>query len=229
MIVADFHLATPVLGSALAAAPDVALALDRVYETERIPLRMQFRACGEGVEEFDAALPDDPTVADYALLAETDDAPRYRIELSEEGCRSATYDAWAELDGVLLNGTGTPDGWEMRMRFPDHDALITYRERCRERDVGFSLRGLYSEGSTDEEVPYGLTEAQRDILVQAIETGYFDIPRSASLEELGDSLGITGQAASERLRRALKTFVTNALYNECHRTQPEQQFTPPLG
>ncbi|WP_129114795.1 helix-turn-helix domain-containing protein [Halegenticoccus tardaugens] len=228
MIVADFNLATPILGSALAAAPGVSVAIDRVYTTDGVPLRMQFRARGDGAGEFDAALRDDPTVVDSALLADTESARRYRVELSDGGRRAATYDDWAELDGVLLSGTGTENGWEMRIRFPDHDALIEYRERCRERDISFSLRGLYSEGSTDGEVPYGLTEAQRDILVQAIETGYFDIPRSASLEELGDSLGITGQAASERLRRALKTFVTNALYNEC-RERPEQRFTPPLG
>ncbi|MFB9808291.1 helix-turn-helix domain-containing protein [Haladaptatus pallidirubidus] len=45
----------------------------------------------------------------------------------------------------------------------------------------------------------------------ALESGYYDIPRGISGEELSDDLGISHQALSERLRRAYKNLISNAL------------------
>lgn len=41
-----------------------------------------------------------------------------------------------------------------------------------------------------------------DALILALERGYFDTPWGVTLKEIGDELGITQQAASERVRRA---------------------------
>ncbi|GAA5059049.1 helix-turn-helix domain-containing protein [Haladaptatus pallidirubidus] len=56
-----------------------------------------------------------------------------------------------------------------------------------------------------------LTAAQRDALVAAVEHGYYRIPRDIALEDLADSLGISRQAASERLRRGIEQLVTTVL------------------
>lgn len=213
MIVADFHLATPILREALAALPDAVVRLHRVYATNSGPIRLQFRVETVDPKGFDAALADDPTVTDPTVLSDSGDARFYRVELTDEGREATTYYQWVQLDAVLLSGVGTDDGWEMRMRFPDRDALARYQSCCEDRDVDFTLRGLYSMTDVERE-GFGLTDPQRDILLRAIEMGYFDIPRSASLAEVGDELGISGQAASERLRRALKAYLTNSLYPE---------------
>jgi GAF domain-containing protein len=52
-----------------------------------------------------------------------------------------------------------------------------------------------------------LTEGQEEILDTAVRTGYFDIPRQTSLSELGSLVGISQNAASERMRRAQSTVL----------------------
>ena len=48
----------------------------------------------------------------------------------------------------------------------------------------------------------GLTDHQHEALRMAYELGHFDIPRQASLVEVGAELEISGSSVSERLRRA---------------------------
>ncbi|MFB6142224.1 MAG: helix-turn-helix domain-containing protein [Halorientalis sp.] len=58
-----------------------------------------------------------------------------------------------------------------------------------------------------------LTERQRDIVLAAVEQGYYDTPRTCSLTELADHLGMAKSTASETLHRAeeaiVKEFVTD--------------------
>ncbi len=213
MIVADFHLTTPILRDALTAAPGTTLSVRRVYAADSDSIRVQFRAQSDDLDAFDAALADDPTVSNVTVQADADDRRYYRIHVSPEARELSTYPAWVSLDAVLLAATGREDGWELRMRFPDREALAAYREGCAGSDHEFSLHRL-SSWDTVTDGQLGLTDPQRAILLRAIEMGYFDIPRSASLADVGESLGITGQAASERLRRALKAYLTNTLYPE---------------
>jgi len=41
--------------------------------------------------------------------------------------------------------------------------------------------------------------------------GYYDIPRGCTTAELADELGISDQATTERLRRAIGAFTRHAL------------------
>lgn len=58
---------------------------------------------------------------------------------------------------------------------------------------------------------YGLTTAQRETIVQAVEGGYYSILREMSTQDLAEALVISHQAVTERLRRAIETLVTNTL------------------
>ena len=211
MIVADLHLDTPLLATTLTATPAVVVSVDRMYATATDAVRLQCRVSAESFESFEAALADDPTVESVATLASGTDANRYRISLSADGCRLSTYATWVDLDAMLLDASATADGWRLRLSFPSREALCSFREHCADCDLGMTLHGLHSYDSLPEGNRFGLTDPQHDILIEAIELGYFDIPRSASLAELGESLGITGQAASERLRRALKSLLEASL------------------
>lgn len=102
------------------------------------------------------------------------------------------------------------------MRFPDREALVAYRECCREQDIKFSLTGLSNADSDAFPNDPSTTASQREMLALAIEHGYFEIPRETSLSELAKTFDISDQAASERLRRAL----TNTLGDEATEAQP---------
>ena len=141
-------------------------------------------------------------------------ADRTRCQLSIVASKTTYWD-WISLGGVLLDCTVTAEGVAVRMRFPDREALVAYRECCREQGIQFSLTGL-SNGDSDFPSGSSTTASQREMVVLAIEHGYFEIPRETSLSELANVFGISDQAASERLRRAL----TNILGNGAIELQP---------
>lgn len=49
-----------------------------------------------------------------------------------------------------------------------------------------------------------LTDRQFEALSLAVESGYFDIPREATLEDIADAMAVEKSTAGEHLRRALK-------------------------
>ena len=97
----------------------------------------------------------------------------------------------------------------MRMRFPDRDGLIAYRERCEREGSSFRLVALRCTNTGPETTNGRLTSAQRTLLAAAVEGGYFEIPREITMAEIAEQLGISDQAASERLRRGLSTVLEN--------------------
>lgn len=60
----------------------------------------------------------------------------------------------------------------------------------------------------------GLTSEQYEALTEAIQYGYFEIPRDISLVELAAELDISHQALSERLRRAYRTLISEETKDE---------------
>jgi predicted DNA binding protein len=70
---------------------------------------------------------------------------------------------------------------------------------------------VYNPTTPDAGPWYGLTTAQREALVLAVESGYYDIPRTCTTVEVAEELGISDQAVTERLRRAIVNLVDNSL------------------
>ena len=112
----------------------------------------------------------------------------------------SVYHTYANHSASFVNASVSPDGWRYRLRFPDRDALTSFREDCLDADIEFSLKGL-AEG-TSEIVAVDVTEPQREALEAALDCGYFQIPRETSLAGVAERIGISQQATSERLRRA---------------------------
>lgn len=52
-----------------------------------------------------------------------------------------------------------------------------------------------------------LTERQREVVLEAVERGYYDTPRRCSLTDLADALGVAQSTCSETLHRAEGTIV----------------------
>jgi predicted DNA binding protein len=124
------------------------------------------------------------------------------------------YEAVVDADGVFLNAETDGDGWTVKMLFPSRDAFNELRETCEDVDLAMDVDSIYSKpfsGSGDE---IALTDPQRDLLTRAVKVGYFDIPRETTLQELGQQMNISGQAASERLRRGMETLIRETVTEE---------------
>ncbi|MEF8786173.1 MAG: helix-turn-helix domain-containing protein [Haloarculaceae archaeon] len=116
-----------------------------------------------------------------------------------------------EYEGQLLSAVGTPGMWEFELRFPDHDTLSEFTAHCEDAQISVELTRVYNPTDPDVGPWYGLTEPQREAITLAVEQGYYDIPRDCTTQELADQLGISDQAVTERLRRAIVALVTYTL------------------
>jgi predicted DNA binding protein len=210
-MIVEFDIDSDVLSHALQRTDGMVVVVDRLKGSDVIPLRNLFWASGGDFERFEAALGDDPTITDFDCLVEDDDARLYRVQYSEDVPEVEAYRAAVELDGTVLHAENDGGGWLVRMRFPDRDSVSRFCDRCWAADFDLRIRAVYDQHGGVPKSRYGLTTLQYETLVRALELDYFSIPRGAALEDVADELGVSSQAASERLRRGMKTLVTNTL------------------
>jgi predicted DNA binding protein len=163
-------------------------------------------ARGEDLDGFERTLAEDGTVTDIRRLSDAGDRRLYRLRLT--GAASVvTYDTWIDLGAARLEMRYTDERWHARMRFPDRDALGTFREFCLDHDLDFRLHRLYDSDPARGPPRDRLTTHQREALRLAHEEGYFGIPRGTTLGDIAAELDISNQAASERLRRGCGRIV----------------------
>lgn len=209
-VIAEYQLASDglVLAPTFDRVPAVELELERSFATD--PNCPVLFAWGSGpLDTFERAAADDPTVADLDTLDTFGGRRLYRIAVSD-ATETVLYPRWVELGGERLEAQYVDGWWHGRMRFPDRAALAEYRSHLDDAGVDFRLKRLYDAGRPAGD-GIGLTEEQRETLVLAHETGYFDIPRETTTAGLAEELGISNQAISERLRRGYSRLVEQLL------------------
>ena len=119
-------------------------------------------------------------------------------------------DALIDTEGSVLNAEAHDGTWELRIRFASREQLDIFQDYLSLQEHPFQLSNLIEPRFPRQERAQ-LTAAQRDALVAAVEQGYYRIPRDIVLDDLADALGISRQAASERLRRGIEQLVTTVL------------------
>lgn len=147
----------------------------------------------------------------HTELRHTDgDQPRYEYRVTEarESCLCpflADSDCLARperISGDTLVVTVTARSGE---RFRSLVAGI--HERSQSVDIA-RLRWSGKESAGDR--PEGFTQCQVEAVKTAIATGYYESPRTATLEEVAERLGITKSATSQRLNAAERKLVESA-------------------
>lgn len=214
-LIAEFTLCAPdlALATALDADPDITVELEGQMATSSDTPVLVLWAFGGDFETFETGLEADATVRTYNVLEEMGGRKLYRVRLDSEDLQPI-YPIYQRIGAGPLAATGTHSGWQRRVRFPDRESVVQMREFCKDNDVQFRLQRLYTPGESDLEDEFGLSPEQRDALVVAQRNGYFDVPRQLSLEDLGGKLGISGQSASERIRRGASQLVTTTLLSD---------------
>ena len=212
--IAEFRLASPdlPLSSALNAARDVTLRVEQAIAEDPSRPVLFLWATGTGLDLFDRAVETDPTVDEVTTMEDAGDRRLYRISVAADA-EIVMYPMDVELGVSRLSVRATCEGLDVRMRFPSREAVGRYREACEEMGVTFSLRRLYAGEGTDAsaaEGTYGLSKKQRETLVRAVDSGFYDVPRGTGLTTIADDLGVSEQAISERLRRGTALLVRTA-------------------
>ncbi|WP_136717542.1 helix-turn-helix domain-containing protein [Halorientalis salina] len=150
-----------------------------------------------------------PAVTDVSEVDEFED--RTLFTLDWDANQDHVFRGISDHEGQLLSATGTTDAWEFELRFPDHDALSEFTAHCEDAQISLEATSVYNPTRADAGPWYGLTDPQREAITLAVRRGYYDIPRGCTTKQLADDLGISDQAVTERLRRAIVALVTHTL------------------
>lgn len=195
------------LGSVFNTLPAATVELERLvpHETALIPY---FWVRGAPAADIESAFDTNSGVHDIRLVDSVEDEHLMRVEWDRHYV--GILKALAETNLVVLSGVGSAEGWHFEVRGDDRGDVSAFRSYCQDNDISIDITTVHAllpiQGTE-----YGLTETQREALVLAYERGYFDSPRSSSLDEIAEELGITQQSLSSRLRRGHRRLIAATL------------------
>ncbi|MHB9285931.1 helix-turn-helix domain-containing protein [Halobacteriales archaeon Cl-PHB] len=211
-LIAEYTLTNPILRETRQAVPNAEFVVEdeHLRTTEQSRLVIWARGSEADLERIEATAPTDPSVADFEVLSSLPERRLFAVRLAPEGEAGVTYGDAIAAGITLLDIGAQGTGVEYRAQVPDREALASYREACRDRDLGFELHRLYSIAD-EPTAAYGLTDRQRDVLRTALDRGYFEVPRSTTAEELARELDVSSQALSATVRRGISGLLRNTV------------------
>jgi hypothetical protein len=212
-VVGDFRIPAGsfALEHALAAAPGMRIEADRMASHSPEEVMPFLWATGGDFEAFTDALDEDPLVDTVSVADEAGEEVLYRLTWGQ-AFRDLIHEM-IDHHASILEATAREDHWRLRLRFADEGMVSSFQTHFQETGRTFEVRSLRPpEGPRQRK--YGLTPEQYEALVTAVRDGYFSIPRAVSVEEVGESLGISANAASQRIRRGCEALVRTSLTND---------------
>ncbi|MFB6072401.1 MAG: helix-turn-helix domain-containing protein [Halobacterium sp.] len=209
-IIVEFTLASPrlVLTEAMTRAPETTLRVESVDGVPPEDVVTLLWASGGDLEAFDDAIRADPTVTDVKLLDSFPERSLYHYRVADS-VEVQMYNEWIAVGAAQISIEAQGGEWFHRVRFPDRDALREFQAAAAEEDVSFSLHRIYDE--PDSPAARELTRAQAEAVEIALQAGYFEVPREASLSDVAAEIGVSEQSVSERLRRATRRLARDAV------------------
>lgn len=171
-----------------------------------------YRIESDDFGRFEEGLREDRTVGVFERVIETRDGEAiYSFEYTDEA--KLLSPVVSAANGVILDMKNDGSAWVLSIWMPERTDLVHLWDYARGNGIEIDLRRINeydSLGNTDA----GLTDSQREALLVAFETGYFEEPRNATLGELADELDISQPAASGLLRRGIKRLVVSSLVDD---------------
>jgi predicted DNA binding protein len=171
-----------------------------------------YRVESSDLRRFEDGLHEDHTIGGFERVRETGDRKAiYSVEYSEEAVVLSPVVSTAS--GVILDMENEGSAWDLTVWMPERASLAQLWDYARQNGIDIELLRVNeyaSLGDTDA----GLTDSQREVLLVAVEMGYFEEPRHATLGEVAAELGISQPAASGLLRRAMKRLVVSSLMDD---------------
>jgi len=158
---------------------------------------------------FEDGLRNDTTIGGFERVIETRDQEAiYSFEYTDEA--KILSPVISTANGVILEMENEGHAWVLTIWMPDRTNLIELWDYAQGNDIEIELLRVNeyaSLGNTDA----GLTDSQREALLAALDIGYFEEPRNATLGEVAADLGISQPAASGLIRRGMKRLIVSSL------------------
>ncbi|MFD1571430.1 helix-turn-helix domain-containing protein [Halorubrum laminariae] len=157
------------------------------------------RITADDVDPILDAIEDHDTITDVSVMAE------------DNGVVTVQVEALVPLLQMVARRAGVPIEMPVEIRegvarvdvTGPHERVATFGDAL--RDVGADFEVDYVQQRVN---PGGsLTERQREVLFEAVDHGYYDVPREATLTEVAEHVGIAKSTCSEVLQRVERTVV----------------------
>ncbi|WP_324665488.1 helix-turn-helix domain-containing protein [Haloarcula sediminis] len=207
-MIVTFHIETGFLRAAAGRLPDGAVSIQRLHRVDG-GCRASVWVDVSDRDTVDSALAGDDTAGPTSHLGPEAEGHWYAITTVDEPL-DAMSRGLLTADGMLVRADLIDDEWVVQARFPDRSSLLTFREDLVADGFDVEVKRM-REDEDEASTQFGVTDPQREVLLLALERGYYTVPRNASLSDLAAQLDISSQAASERLRRGTQTLVANTL------------------
>ena len=198
------------LGSVFESLPGVTVELERLIPHDHLVIPY-FWVRGAEADDIEAAFEVHAGVTNIRLIDSVDNEYLMRAEWEREYV--GVLSALAEIQIVVLSGTGTNDGWRFEVRSESREEISEFRTYCQEHDIPIDITAVHALLPIQDE-GYELTDGQREALIVAYERGYFNSPRETSLADVAEELGITQQSLSSRLKRGHRRLIGATLIRE---------------
>lgn len=193
-----------VLANTLEYVPGLSCDVEQVIVADQFGLWFG----GADYSTVETALSADQTVERFRYMATEEERHLFSVEFTDAGVNP--FSAVVEAGGAVLAASIDDAIWTLRLRVHERESVSEIYEHIEAHGPHVDIVRLCALSHSTAE-SFGLTEEQYSAIVEAIEHGYFEIPRQISLEELAAELGISHQALSERLRRAYQTLAAKEL------------------
>lgn len=161
---------------------------------------------------FENAVSNHEEIVDTTEIGQTADCWFYQLTIDVDTSLSTVLDP-RRFDCALMEpSTITASGWEEHKVLRDYETLREFRDCCIDHDIYPELMSISSTpGLFENGIEFGLTKRQREALILAFASGYYDSPRTTSTKDLSDQLEISAASTSNLLRRAEHQLISQAL------------------
>jgi hypothetical protein len=207
----EFYSDFDILEPTLRRTAEVTVDVRNVANCETVPLRLVCVVQSRSLDGFERAVAEDETIAEAECLSATEQRGLYRLTAVADTVAERGYERAVEVGGIYLASRNSDEGWYNKMNFPDRESFRRYQATLTDHGVDVQPTVIRDRAFFLSQEAFGLTPKQQAVLAEAIKVGYFEVPRRASLSDVAERLGISDQAASERLRRGMKTVAENCV------------------
>jgi len=158
---------------------------------------------------FEDGLRSDSTVGGFERVIETGSGEAiYSFEYTDEA--KVLSPVVSAANGVVLDMKNDGRAWVLTVWIRERTDLARLWEYARDNGIDIELLRVNEyAGLGDGDA--GVTDSQRNALLVALEAGYFEEPRNATLGDVAAELGISQPAASGLLRRGIRRLVVSSL------------------
>lgn len=209
-VVGDFTIPAEAfaLEQALSTVPEMTIEADHLASHSPREVFPFLWAAGSDFDRIRDVLADDPSVTEVSIADETEDEALYRMVWGESFC-GLVHDM-VDHHAAILDASAQADEWKLRLRFSTEEMVSSFQSHFHEQGHQFEVLQLYHPTEPRQRA-FGLTAEQHEALIVAVEEGYFSVPRTASTADVSEALGISANAASERIRRGTEQLVRSGL------------------